>query len=61
MGLLFLLAQHLILTDTDEDAKPIAAKYLTKWRPGFAERLKAKADEDEKKENGVAVAAVIAA
>ncbi|TVY68802.1 mRNA cleavage and polyadenylation specificity factor complex subunit pta1 [Lachnellula suecica] len=41
--------------NTYEDAKPIAAKYLTKWRPGFAERLKAKNDED-KKENGTGVA-----
>jgi symplekin len=49
-----------VLIITDEDAKPIAAKYLTKWRPGFAERLKAKDDEDEKKENGVAVAAIAA-
>ncbi|TVY25932.1 mRNA cleavage and polyadenylation specificity factor complex subunit [Lachnellula hyalina] len=40
---------------TYEDAKPIAAKYLTKWRPGFAERLKTKSDEEEeKKGNGVA-------
>ncbi|TVY53795.1 mRNA cleavage and polyadenylation specificity factor complex subunit pta1 [Lachnellula cervina] len=40
---------------TYEDAKPIAAKYLTKWRPGFAERLKPKDDEEEeKKGNGVA-------
>ncbi|TVY89753.1 mRNA cleavage and polyadenylation specificity factor complex subunit [Lachnellula willkommii] len=40
---------------TYEDAKPIAAKYLTKWRPGFAERLKPKGDEEEeKKGNGVA-------
>jgi hypothetical protein len=33
----------------------MAAKYLMKWRPGFAERLKALEDE-EKKVNGVAVA-----
>jgi len=29
----------------DEDAKPMAAKYLTKWRPGFAERLKGSNEE----------------
>ncbi|KAG9234339.1 hypothetical protein BJ875DRAFT_461740 [Amylocarpus encephaloides] len=39
--------------DTYDDAKPIAAKYLTKWRPGFAERLKE--GGEEKKTNGVAV------
>lgn len=22
---------------SDEDARPMAAKYLTKWRPGFVE------------------------
>ncbi|KAM3074830.1 hypothetical protein ACMFMG_008243 [Clarireedia jacksonii] len=31
--------------DTYDDAKPIAAKYLTKWRPGFQERHKAEKDE----------------
>ncbi|RDL38396.1 uncharacterized protein BP5553_02736 [Venustampulla echinocandica] len=36
-----------------EDAKPIAAKYLSKWRPGFAERLKD--NEEDKKTNGVAI------
>jgi symplekin len=41
---------------TDEDAKPIAAKYLTKWRPGFADRIKA-AGDDEMKTNGSAAAA----
>jgi symplekin len=39
---------------TDEDAKPVAAKYLTKWRPGFADRLKGPEDE-EKKTNGTAI------
>jgi symplekin len=34
----------------------MAAKYLTKWRPGFAERLKGPEDE-EKKANGIAAAA----
>jgi symplekin len=42
---------------TDEDAKPIAAKYLTKWRPAFAERLKGP-KEEEKKTNGVGEEAV---
>ncbi|KAF4634018.1 hypothetical protein G7Y89_g4091 [Cudoniella acicularis] len=37
--------------NTYEDAKPIAAKYLTKWRPGFADRLKD--NDNEKKTNGV--------
>jgi symplekin len=44
------------LTHLDDDAKPMAAKYLTKWRPGFAERLKGP-DDQEKKANGVAAAA----
>ncbi|CAG8954900.1 hypothetical protein HYFRA_00008588 [Hymenoscyphus fraxineus] len=43
--------------NTYEDAKPIAAKYLTKWRPGFAERLKGAEGEEEKKSEVVAVAA----
>lgn len=38
---------------TYEDAKPMAAKYLTKWRPGFAERLKW-SEEEEKITNGSA-------
>ena len=38
---------------TDEDAKPMSAKYLAKWRPGFAERLNSAESMDEKKENGV--------
>jgi hypothetical protein len=25
------------LCDVDEDARPLAAKYLVKWRPGFVE------------------------
>lgn len=41
---------------TYEDAKPMAAKYLTKWRPGFADRIKA-AGDDEMKTNGSAAAA----
>jgi hypothetical protein len=33
----------------------MAAKYLTKWRPGFADRIKGPEDyEDEKKTNGIA-------
>jgi len=34
----------------DDEAKQVAAKYLTKWRPGFADRLKA--EEDQKKPEG---------
>ena len=45
-----------MLIDVDEDAKPIAAKYLTKWRPGFAEGLKGPEDE-ERKANGIAATA----
>ncbi|PQE07055.1 hypothetical protein CJF30_00009474 [Rutstroemia sp. NJR-2017a BBW] len=41
--------------DTYDDAKPIAAKYLTKWRPGFQD--KHKADKDEKKPSELVVAA----
>ncbi|PQE24681.1 hypothetical protein CJF32_00006963 [Rutstroemia sp. NJR-2017a WRK4] len=40
--------------DTYDDAKPIAAKYLTKWRPGFQD--KHKADKDEKKPSELVVA-----
>jgi hypothetical protein len=29
----------------DDDAKPIAAKYLSKWRPGFIEQQKMKIEE----------------
>lgn len=29
---------------TDEDARPMASKYLAKWRPGFIESQKAIAD-----------------
>ena len=38
----------------------MASKYLTKWRPGFAERLQSVKDsgEEEKKENGVVAAAI---
>lgn len=35
----------------------MAAKYLTKWRPGFAERLKGPEDGEEKKSDAMAVAA----
>ncbi|KAG0647863.1 mRNA cleavage and polyadenylation specificity factor complex subunit pta1 [Hyphodiscus hymeniophilus] len=42
-------------TSSDDDAKPMAAKFLTRWRPGFAERLKGPED-DEKKANGIAAA-----
>ena len=45
-----------LLTGVDEDARPMAAKYLTKWRPGFGEMLKGPGDE-EKKANGIAAAA----
>ena len=34
----------------------MAAKYLTKWRPGFAERLKQISEGEEQKVNGVAAA-----
>jgi hypothetical protein len=34
----------------------MAAKYLTKWRPGFVERLDGPEEED-KKANGIAAAA----
>jgi symplekin len=44
-----------LLTDIDEDAKPIAAKYLAKWRPGFAD--KQNGPEDEKKKDNVVTAA----
>ncbi|KAH8674742.1 hypothetical protein BGZ60DRAFT_468955 [Tricladium varicosporioides] len=40
---------------TYDDAKPIAAKYLTKWRPGFTDRIKG--NDDEKKSNGVTAVA----
>lgn len=43
------------LTVTDEDARPMAAKYLSKWRPGFEDRLKL--PEDEVKETNGADAA----
>lgn len=41
----------------------MAAKYLTKWRPGFAERLLKSADDEmeEKKENGVQAPPALAA
>lgn len=28
---------RLLTTHIDEDARPMAAKYLSKWRPGFVE------------------------
>lgn len=46
----------LLTLATDDNAKPIAAKYLTKWRPGFAERLNGPAEE-ESKTNGAEEAA----
>ena len=30
-------------SQTDEDARPLAAKYLVKWRPGFIESQAAQA------------------
>ncbi|KAJ8071135.1 hypothetical protein OCU04_001475 [Sclerotinia nivalis] len=42
--------------NTYENAKPIAAKYLKKWRPGFEERL-LKSDNGETKSNGMIVSA----
>ena len=54
---LFAVSLHsALLIETDDDAKPMAAKYLTKWRPGFSERLTGPEDE-EKKANGIAAAA----
>lgn len=46
----------------DEDARPMAGKYLSKWRPGFIEQQKAIEDGEETKEaingseNGIASA-----
>ncbi|KAM0320964.1 hypothetical protein ACHAO8_000258 [Botrytis cinerea] len=41
--------------NTYDNAKPIAAKYLKKWRPGFEERLKS--DVEETKSNGMIISA----
>ncbi|RFU34302.1 hypothetical protein B7463_g1980, partial [Scytalidium lignicola] len=43
--------------NTYEDAKPIAAKYLSKWRPGFAEAIKGPEPGENAKSNGVALTA----
>ncbi|KAH8820321.1 hypothetical protein F5884DRAFT_763606 [Xylogone sp. PMI_703] len=43
--------------NTYEDAKPIAAKYLSKWRPGFAEAIKGPDHSENAKSNGVALTA----
>ena len=46
----------------DDDARPMAGKYLSKWRPGFMEQQKAIEEGVEKKEvvngseNGIASA-----
>lgn len=49
----------MLTTPIDDDAKPVAAKYLTKWRPGFADRLKSPEDEEKKAHgNGNGIAAV---
>jgi hypothetical protein len=51
----------MLICHTDDDAKPMASKYLSKWRPGFVERNSQAADEESKngtttsKSNGVAV------
>lgn len=49
---------------TDDDAKPMAAKYLTKWRPGFIGRNNDTKEDSESKlitgaegQNGVPVTA----
>lgn len=47
----FLSYSIVMLTFVDENAKPIAAKYLRKWRPGFEERVKL--DNEETKSNGM--------
>ncbi|KAF5876180.1 putative mrna cleavage and polyadenylation specificity factor complex subunit protein [Botrytis fragariae] len=39
--------------NTYDNAKPIAAKYLKKWRPGFEDRLKG--DDEETKPNGMVI------
>ncbi|THV53677.1 hypothetical protein BGAL_0044g00020 [Botrytis galanthina] len=39
--------------NTYDNAKPIAAKYLKKWRPGFEDRLKG--DDEETKSNGMII------
>lgn len=46
----------------DDDAKPMAAKYLTKWRPGFDERfaLKENKQEDEEKNTDTLLPAITA-
>lgn len=44
---------------TDDDAKPIAAKTLTKWRPGWADRIKA-AEQEESKTGEVEMATAAA-
>ncbi|TGO89217.1 hypothetical protein BPOR_0119g00040 [Botrytis porri] len=41
--------------NTYDNAKPIAAKYLKKWRPGFEDRLKG--DDEETKSNGMIISA----
>jgi hypothetical protein len=43
----------------DDDAKPMAAKYLSKWRPGFLEQQKGRElvdgkTEEENKEKVIA-------
>ena len=45
----------ILITLEDDNAKPIAAKYLKKWRPGFEERLKS--DVEETKSNGMIISA----
>ncbi|KAF7959891.1 hypothetical protein EAE96_001494 [Botrytis aclada] len=41
--------------NTYDNAKPIAAKYLKKWRPGFEDRIKG--DDEETKSNGMIISA----
>lgn len=36
--------QDVLMRDADEDARPMASKYLVKWRPGFVESQTAGAD-----------------
>jgi symplekin len=42
--------------DADEDARPLAAKYLVKWRPGFIESQTRAPGGDAAPASGVAIA-----
>jgi symplekin len=56
----FYLTCYLYMTHkyvTDDEAKPIAAKYLNKWRPNFEQRLN-KVEGEDKKLNGFANAII---